>query len=580
MIIFKYNLKKYFRTVSTWVLLFLGIGLVSLFSLTFTNTWPINSTTHNLFWEDSNKKAVLNIYTLLTPVLVILIALFAAFKSVQLFRDEINEGSLLLVISKPISRKRILMQKWLSLITIFGIFILPILATQTTIMLIFIKYRAAHHLIWLGLMGEFFVLIVFFLLISSLALMLSLRLGVKSVLGLSFACTILVAVSNSVQMFTYHSQFQIINSKKSDVRFGAPIISKEWNITNNSVDPVPNFYAKTSSKKPLFNKLWPFSLDYQISQMSSMFLNPKSISNNSGYDNDYKKIVKVKSAQEVDFTKYENTLFLNINSDNFSKSLTNYINNNNYNNVKISDYLAPTLVNAKIYLADKIQSYNAAKPNNILKLTLKDFATYNNGSFKTSAAKFSTIITDMNLFHFIWDFKFSSSNDHDGNSDAPTNMHPTHNSSATNAKNANSLFNWYLNYNMGTENAKNILTKKIDNLVFANEDYSDGDSLLNFYFDNISNGRINGSDSMIIYNPWERPINFISTIMNQYDYFNNIDSNKDIDMNAPLSSFNKYFYQVKFENYANPYVLSCLYLGITIGIVPLTYLLFKRNDFS
>ncbi len=588
MIIFKYNLKKYFRTVSTWILLFLGIGLVGLFSLIFTNTWPVNSTNHNLFWEDSNKKAIFNTYLLLTPILVVIISLFAAFKSVQLFRDEINEGSLLLVISKPISRKRILMQKWFALITIFGIFILPILATQTTIMLIFIKYRAAHHLIWLGLMGEFFVLIVFFLLISSLALMLSLRLGVKSVLGLSFACTILVVISNSVQMFTYHNQFTIVNSKKGKFGFGGlGTISQQWNLTNNSVNNVPKIYVKTSKKKPLFNKLWPFSLDYQISQMSSMFLNEKSVNNNDGYTNGYKRMMKVKSTQEVNFTKYANSFFLDQKSTKFSTYVTNYLNNNNYNGVKISDYLAPALEDAQIYLTNKIKSFTPAKPNDIrnntLELTFNDFETYNGGAFKNSAAKFMSVISNSNLARFIWNFKFSDGSGGDDYNPFPSHdQHPDKNSPKTNAENANSFFNWILNYHMSKTNAQSFLDKGIGNIVFQKDKYHDKgiSNIIDFYIDDLDNGQINGYSSKHIYNAWDRPINFVWTLMHEYKIVNDLNLNSKIDLNVPLSSFNKYFYQVKFENYANPYVLSFLYLGITIGIVPVTYLLFKRNDFS
>ncbi|RTZ69078.1 MAG: hypothetical protein DSZ21_00530 [Tenericutes bacterium] len=54
--------------------------------------------------------------------IIIFISIFTGFKSAKLIRGEIEDGTLLLILSKPISRQQIVFQKWLSIIVINLIF--------------------------------------------------------------------------------------------------------------------------------------------------------------------------------------------------------------------------------------------------------------------------------------------------------------------------------------------------------------------------------------------------------------------------------------------------------------------------
>ncbi|RTZ69050.1 MAG: hypothetical protein DSZ21_00650 [Tenericutes bacterium] len=49
-------------------------------------------------------------------------SIFTGFKSVQLIRSEIEDGTLLLILSKPIPRHILILQKWLSIVVINLIF--------------------------------------------------------------------------------------------------------------------------------------------------------------------------------------------------------------------------------------------------------------------------------------------------------------------------------------------------------------------------------------------------------------------------------------------------------------------------
>ncbi len=570
MILFRYNLKKYFRTVSTWV--FLVIALVIIDFLAFILTYKLNN---NRLAAGSpleiSRTMILLVYTILPPFLIMIIALFASFKSVQLFRDEINEGSLLLVISKPISRKRILIQKWLSLISIFIIFITPILGSQTIILLNNIKFKSLDHLIWSGFLGELFVSIVFFCLFSSLALMISLRLGVKSVIGLAFACTFLVVISNSVQTFTYSSQFTLMDSRFEGMSNDQ--LSTIWNVDNDKKSTAPKFYIKTSDKKPLFNKLWPLSIGYQISQMSSIFL--KNDLATSMQQNGFLKPMKMKSYRSANFEQYQNnSLFLGTHSSNNASVISKYFDQYKFDNQIITDYLAPALKNSHTYLMQKL---NSTITNRTLSLSLSDFASINS-QFQTSAKKFMSMAQDDTFINILFNI-FSDSGKtvviHDNSIDK---------------YNANVIFNLWLNYHLTNAEAKLIMQ---DNILYYDFSYSDNSnnlrSLNNSYSNNtlgLISGVYNKSWTTVeLYSPWLNINKLVFNLINSYnDYhdYRNGDNPKKLSLNdnLPISTYDHYFKSVTFKNYANPYILSGAYLGISIVSIPLTYWLFKRSDFN
>ncbi len=584
MIIFKYNLKKYFRTVSTWVFLALALAIVVLFTMIFTHDGLINSPNRSQSWKNDSIRAVINVYTLVAPFIIIVLALFASFKSVQLFRDEINEGSLLLIISKPISRKKLLIYKWLSLMTIFAIFIIPVLITQTSILLIFLKYKPTHHLILLGSLGELFVSIIFFCLFSSIALIISLRLGVKSVIGLSFAAIMLVVISNSIQTYTYKPQFTVLNSPNSGSRFDSDddsgALTTEWNFKGNSSSKrsVPLVYSKISDKKPLFNKLWPLDLDYQISQITNLFLHSNKY--NHLYNNGIDHIVKEKSAQHINFSDFSNSLFMTTMSTKNADSVINYFNNNQQDGQSINKYLAPAMKDAHTYLYNLLNTY---MPTN--QKTHKDYTinlNFSNFSAKyaKSAKLFTNIASNEITLKYLWDMAGSYHwDDHDTNN----GFKPVNGNADTIAYDANTIFNTLLNYQITTAEANLIIKNKA--YIFNLNAISNGNDNKNVH-NNLtieSGGKNNSSFSKSLYYPWAYVGSFVKKLLDPYNQSQNItndDNRIKFNYSADINTFNKYFYLVKHSNYANGYIIAFGYLGISIALIPLTYWWFSRSDFS
>ncbi len=584
MIIFKYNLKKYFRTLSTWILLLISFIVVVATSWVMTDTIMIQNSISNEVWKELNKQTVISVYALVSPFLIMMVALFAAFKSVQLFRDEINEGSLLLIISKPISRKNILFQKWLSLITIFVIFISPILIGQTFVLLRGIKYSGAHHFIWLGLISEFFVTIIFFCLFSSLALLVSLRLGVKSVLGLSFACTLLVIISSSMQTLTYRPQFEYISKAYYGVDTNEDVnkdfandynISSSWNLDNNKISDVPSFYTRINNKKPIFNKLWPFALNYQISQMTSIFW--KNNSANAIQVNGYSHFMKVTSVHDVNLSQYDNSLFLDQDSINSAENVIKYFNTYNYNtdttSESITKYLAPAMKDAETYMNNQINQYDVKINNHVLTLSWDDFDL----KFPKSSIKFLNVIASEPTFKALW----AINNVH--NEDKSSAYWP--NSFPINKHNANTIFNLLLNYQMTQTTAKLLLNKQIFNYNFkTNYNTTDGDvSDVGLYLKNSKSNASNDFNQKGLYHPWVSVYSMTNQLIKNYNQAHDIDNSSHrikINYNDDIWKFDKLFYHVNFKNYVNPYLVSIFYFGVGIGLVPLTYWRFNRSDFS
>ncbi len=581
MIIFKYNLKKYFRTVSTWVFLALALAIVVLFTMIFTHDGLINSPNRSQSWKNDSIRAVINVYTLVAPFMIIVLALFASFKSVQLFRDEINEGSLLLIISKPISRKKLLIYKWLSLMTIFAIFIIPVLITQTSILLIFLKYKPTHHLILLGSLGELFVSIIFFCLFSSIALIMSLRLGVKSVIGLSFAAIMLVVISNSIQTYTYKPQFTVLNSSNhgdgsyDDEDQDADTFTTQWNLKNKGSikTNVPLVYSKTSDKKPLFNKLWPLDLNYQISQITNLFLHSNKY--NHLYNNGVDHIVKEKSAQHINFTNFSNSLFMKTMSTKNGNSIMHYFNNTQKDGQSITKYLAPAMSDAHAYLTT-ILNDDIATNNHTINLNFTNFSA----KYPKSAKLFTSVASNETTLKYLWDM---AGGGNWGSHNINNGFIPVNGNASTIAYDANTIFNTLLNYQMTTSEANLIIQKQV--YIFNLNAIGNGNDKKNVH-NNLtieSGGKTMISFSEALYYPWEYVGSFIKQLLdpyNQSQHINNDDNRIKFNYSVNINTFNKYFYLVKHTNYANGYIIAFGYLGISIALVPLTYWWFSRSDFS
>lgn len=74
-------------------------------------------------------KLVLITVTSTSTFIAIFTSVFAGFKSATMYRDEIEDGTFLVMLSKPITRRKMLFAKWFALQTTIAIYALIIAVT-------------------------------------------------------------------------------------------------------------------------------------------------------------------------------------------------------------------------------------------------------------------------------------------------------------------------------------------------------------------------------------------------------------------------------------------------------------------
>ncbi len=99
---------------------------------------------------------------------------------------KIEDGSFLIVLSKPVNRIRILFQKWLAFMSIFVVFIALLSIAHACGCLAEQKGNYITKYLWKAVLIEFGISLIFLLIFSSIALMFSTFFSSKGVMGILF----------------------------------------------------------------------------------------------------------------------------------------------------------------------------------------------------------------------------------------------------------------------------------------------------------------------------------------------------------------------------------------------------------
>ena len=219
MTIYKYTLKKYAKSHSTWIiaLITLIIIVIGMGVLPF-EIFPPEKT------EDYIKRVLILIPSL-TIFLSIFSSIFSGFKSANMFKDEIENGTFLIMISKPIPRHKILIYKWLALQTFLLIYSLFTAFSEVITILIFDNGdQFTSNTLFFGistLKEKAFVIFGFTTLIlyimsltfSSITILLSTRLSVSSSIGIAIAISVVIPITRLVYVFTSKDEIQKVINK-------------------------------------------------------------------------------------------------------------------------------------------------------------------------------------------------------------------------------------------------------------------------------------------------------------------------------------------------------------------------------
>lgn len=194
--IFRYTLKKILVSPSTWVIFILTIvvlGLcwalpIALFSIAGDNiSWTKDLVL--LFFYPTWKLLAF------TGFIGLMLLIFIGAKATQIFRDEIDDGTLLILVSKPISRNRIWFEKWLSFQTTVIFYIFFTILIGGLLLIIPGVGGTVVYLALLPYMGILFGIgLLFDLIFTSIVLLLSLVLNSKATIAITIGFAALVNI--------------------------------------------------------------------------------------------------------------------------------------------------------------------------------------------------------------------------------------------------------------------------------------------------------------------------------------------------------------------------------------------------
>jgi len=220
MSIYKFAIKKYLKSWSTWIII--AISCTTILSIFSALIFPAYST------FDFNTYT--NYYHIgLSAIFVFIIifgSIFIAFKGVQVFRDELDDGTFLITISKPIKRSSILFWKFLALFTINLLFLAFMVLSYLISILIADKplhFEITNSILYRNnlapIVGYTFLLgMIPLIIISSISILISSKFPTGVSIGMTSSIGIIINITSAIGLFVP----------------GSPYVSNFWTIEHNT----------------------------------------------------------------------------------------------------------------------------------------------------------------------------------------------------------------------------------------------------------------------------------------------------------------------------------------------------------
>lgn len=298
--IYKYTLQKYATAWSTWIIVVISMLLVIVLGgyVPFKFANPKSPTTYAVI--------CVSIVAAITSFLSIFTSVFAGFKSATMFKDEVEDGTFLVMLSKPVSRGKIIFYKWLALQTAIAVYTLIVAISFLVAIAIFDtgnKLNASGELTAFGIktlrsqiilisLSLWAILFIVALIFSSIALLLSTKLSVGTTIGISIAIGVIIPVTALVGTFTSKPAYKSISNsapKTIDTMLGSELITQSSAINqvataagkvdllaklksfgHNLTDNPKTLYGLglATNEKDTFRFAQAFDFNYQIQKLS------------------------------------------------------------------------------------------------------------------------------------------------------------------------------------------------------------------------------------------------------------------------------------------------------------------------
>jgi len=292
MAIFKYSFKKMVFSPSSWVLLTVSTLLLGCIWYFF------NSTITGHLIPGFSSSDFLNIalarWTMTSAILFVdvLLFIFIAIKATQVFRDELDDGTLLILVSKPVTKNSLYLQKILAFQTMMALFLIisPLVASLPLLLL------GNNGVVFIALLPKILILIVFAfflqLIASSLIILLSLSTSSKIIVCITIVFGFAIALSSMVSKFIQPNQSDLEYTNIShDVEtyqyFHNNLATTDFNLINNLVtssekqaqaeittwsNSIVNFYLKVLHSDPTITDPNKIAVNLEIEQQQLKLL--------------------------------------------------------------------------------------------------------------------------------------------------------------------------------------------------------------------------------------------------------------------------------------------------------------------
>lgn len=277
--IFKYTLKKYMKSPSTWVIVGISMFLVIVIGgfLPFSLLKPDKPDAAVTYGTVS-----IALVAGITSFLAIFTSVFAGFKSATMYKDEVEDGTFLVMLSKPITRSKIIFFKWLALQTTIIMYTFIVALSFAVAILVFDNGYKINELKAMGIetlrskvimiaLALWAILFVVALIFSSIALLLSTRLSVGTTIGISIAIGVIIPITSLVGTFTMKPEYSAVGTTNaSTVKALAERFQMDEKEAEKLIDPAQTLYhlGVTTGDKDTFKFAQVFDFNYQIQTLS------------------------------------------------------------------------------------------------------------------------------------------------------------------------------------------------------------------------------------------------------------------------------------------------------------------------
>ncbi len=577
MAIFRYTMVKFLKTPSTWVLFVFCGGLLFWISGLPFHTWGRNWNFKSVAEQQYDMKtAFIASYSALGSILALSIALFAGFKGAQVFRDEIEDGSFLIVLSKPLSRRKIIFWKWLAFMTLFLVYGFALAFLHAIGSLSEMKGTYIKNKIFAAMPLEFLIIVIFVIIFSSIALIFSTFLSSRGVMGVMFVFGLGIVFSQLISAFTYIPAFTKFDVTKhiGKTETANELYARQKTLVNkNLLTSKPsdlfltkhNLYISNPNSVNTYKNLWFFDLSYHINMMDSIVVDtvlhnnmqhkntfgiPQKVEFNGYYDN--QELTTMEQYNFLSGNKYENmNIILNqfeISSNQTLWNATRYLlaETNDYINHNLSAIagsgtkLTLSLFNNKFYNSTyKTTSTYGAKTGDLI---AQDWKTVMSSGILKTTPKQISISKNNNLLSLFSvldnsDYRFSANQSQDP--------------SITNGV-KNNVLSLLMGYFQTDAIQKQISSWSITH----------SHSLRVSYYNLMTSG--------------SEELSKIATHLNI-----KVKSNADGTLNKDsIHKLENQIIKVKFVNFTSRYNILAIYIVLSVVMVPLTFWLICRKDFS